>query len=1302
MATATIGIRERMAAASRRIARVKLLDRGATGVITLGGVFIILNVLFIFVFIFAEAFPLFRPAGGQRLSTLRLTAAPTVPAGGVGAPAGPATLPLAFGVDEHQMYLYTVSSDPKLVFYRLPGGGLQQELPIPSLAGATLTAAARSLLGNQLAVGTSDGRLGLLRVRFRPVFQEQTLRDLDLGLADAGVVELDAKRRPIRELSLQEADGETLVVAVVGDEELAVAHLTPGEDSNPPTASLETLRTHAGDAITHVCAGRSNTVVAGTRNGKLYHWEVGSGDATRLTDLVEVGPAPLSALAWSLGGSTVIVGDTEGRVSAWFRARPSAEAGLTLVKAHEFESQGSAIRSIGPSTRERSFVTGAADGSLVLRHLTSERTLLRFPATGNAAASALLTPRADGILAWRADGTLDRYSVRDPHPEFSWRAMFGRVWYEGYPGPSYVWQSTGATDDFEPKLSLVPLVFGTIKATFYALVFAVPLAVMAALYTSQFMHPRVKARVKPTVEIMAALPSVVIGFIAGLWLAARVEAALVPVLLMTAFLPLFGTAGVLVWGRLPRGLRRRLRPGTEILVILPLLLLGGWAALWAGPWVEGTFFAGDARHWLSETLGLRLRPAQQHRGRHRHGFRGDPDHLHDLRGRLLERAPAPDRRLARPGREPLADGDPGRAAHGEPRDLLGRDGGLRPRGGRDHDRADGDREHASHRLVALQRDENALRQHRGRGARGPSWSDPLPGALPLGLRALRDDLLREHRGGAGPAAAAREVPGHLMGSRGEALVWFTGSALGICLLMVVGLLVVILANGLGAFWPERLEQLTLRDGTLVAGELVQRQAIPDPDHAGRAKRYRLRFKVGNRDLYGFDFRWVDESEIAKRETPGDLCFVERSEYGPLIGVPVRLLEAGKETASGPAAVEARLPQLLAKAARDRARLERLEKGEIGAVNYGIERIRLENRKLDYREKRDPSRVLTAERTRLRQREAALQERYAGLEQRLAEATAAAADALVTFRTVDGQEKELRALDLYRVYPANRLSALGRARVYAGRLLGFLTGDPREANTEGGVFPAIFGTVMMVFLMSLAVVPLGVLAALYLREYARQGALVRTVRIAVNNLAGVPSIVFGVFGLGFFVYFVGGNIDRLFFPETLPTPTYGTGGILWASLTLALLTVPVVIVAAEEALASVPRSVREASLAMGATKLQTILRVVLPAAAPGILTGLILAMARAAGEVAPLMLTGVVKLAPELPLDGFFPFFHLDRKFMHLGFHIYDVGFQSPNVEAAKPMVYMTTLLLLAIVVVMNLAAIVVRNRLRERYRTSTF
>ncbi len=280
----------------------------------------------------------------------------------------------------------------------------------------------------------------------------------------------------------------------------------------------------------------------------------------------------------------------------------------------------------------------------------------------------------------------------------------------------------------------------------------------------------------------------------------------------------------------------------------------------------------------------------------------------------------------------------------------------------------------------------------------------------------------------------------------------------------------------------------------------------------------------------------------------------------------------------------------------------------------------------------------------------------------------------------------------RLGPPSRMAHAVRAGVL------FLFTEPREANTEGGIFPALFGTVLLVLLMSLAVVPLGVITAVYMTEYARAGLLLRLANQAVNNLAGVPSIVFGMFGLAFFIYGVGGSLDRTFFADRLPTPTFGTGGMLWASLTLALLTVPVVVVATREGLLAVPRNWREGSLALGATRWQTLRRIVLPAAMPGILTGLILAVSRAAGEVAPLMLTGAVKLAPSLPVDGAPPFLHLQRKFMHLGFHIYDVSMQSPNVEAAKPMAFATTLVLLVLVALMNLTAIIIRRRLRRAYR----
>ena len=537
--------------------------------------------------------------------------------------------------------------------------------------------------------------------------------------------------------------------------------------------------------------------------------------------------------------------------------------------------------------------------------------------------------------------------------------------------------------------------------------------------------------------------------------------------------------------------------------------------------------------------------------------------------------------------------------------------------------------------------------------------------------------------------------------RGEAGIWLAGSALSVCLLMIAGMIALILTNGLGFFWPGPLEQLTLTDGTTVLGEVTAREPIPQPGTPEHLKQFRVQLKLGNRDLTGNDFRWIDEQAIASRAYPEDAVYIERREYGPFLGYAVALISEGQDIASGSAAVLPQLPGLVDKAERDRDALRELERDELGAVNYRIEQARLRLRAIELEEQRAPGSG-AAERAALERDVIVLQQEYAVLETKLMTAADEAARLRVRLRAADGTEKELPALDLYRAYAANQLSTPMRARVYASRLWEFLSSDPRESNTEGGILPAIFGTVMMVVLMSVLAVPFGVLAALYLREYARQGFLVRAVRIAVNNLAGVPSIVFGVFGLGFFVYLVGGSIDAAFYPERLPAPTYGTGGILWASLTLALLTVPVVIVASEEALAAVPRSMREASLASGATTLQTLLRVVLPSAAPGILTGLILAMARGAGEVAPLMITGVVKLAPDLPVDGYFPYVHLERKFMHLGFHIYDVGFQSPNVEAAKPMVYATAILLLLIVLLLNLTAIIVRSRLRRKFQSAAF
>jgi phosphate transport system permease protein len=452
------------------------------------------------------------------------------------------------------------------------------------------------------------------------------------------------------------------------------------------------------------------------------------------------------------------------------------------------------------------------------------------------------------------------------------------------------------------------------------------------------------------------------------------------------------------------------------------------------------------------------------------------------------------------------------------------------------------------------------------------------------------------------------------------------------------------------------------------------------------------FKMGNRDVTGADFRWFPKPLLGPLNYPRDLVTIERREWGNFYGHLKAVKEDGKVVAEGAQAWEEAVKRFN-RAQQLFAQIYKLEKKDIGDVNFRIEKLRLELRRAELK-----SAVTPELKASLEQRRAKLDEEFAGLQSQLQKLREEIGRDTLVAEIMDGQEKEVKFAVIADIYRPNTMSVGEKIAHYVRKFIEFLSDDPREANTEGGIFPAIFGTVMMVLLMSVIVTPFGVMAAIYMREYAKQGPLIRVIRISVNNLAGVPSIVYGVFGLGFFVYLLGGNIDRLFFPEALPAPTFGTPGILWASLTLALLTLPVVIVSTEEGLARVPRSVREGSLALGATKAETLWRTVLPMASPAMMTGLILAVARAAGEVAPLMLVGVVKLAPALPMDGYFPFIHLDRKFMHLGFHIYDVGFQSPNVEAARPLVYATALLLVLIILVLNLFAIRLRNRLREQFR----
>ena len=550
-------------------------------------------------------------------------------------------------------------------------------------------------------------------------------------------------------------------------------------------------------------------------------------------------------------------------------------------------------------------------------------------------------------------------------------------------------------------------------------------------------------------------------------------------------------------------------------------------------------------------------------------------------------------------------------------------------------------------------------------------------------------------------------------ARGEPMIWISGGALIGCMAMILGLLAIVVMHGSTTFLPKPIVRVETRGGRVFMGETNKeedytptaaqiRELVPGGADieaaisAGTVTRRRM-IRTGNYELTQVHYRWISDFEIVREDTPEWATVLERLDWGRFYGFPARFVIDGQVVARGAEAAWGKYDEFHDAAIDRRREKQALKDGPLAGFDDDM-RGAQKKLKLVELESGDRSAAFAEAKRTYDEQVAAIEKERAPVKRRIEELESENDKYVFVMETADGVEQSIRLADIVRGYQANALGFFGSTGVYLSRWWEFLSANPREANSEGGVFPAIFGTIVMTLLMIVFVVPFGVLAALYLREYARQGPLVSLVRIAVNNLAGVPSIVYGVFGLGFFCYIIGANIDGLFFAADLAdgNPTFGKGGIMWASATLALLTLPVVIVATEEALAAVPRSMREGSYACGASKWQTIHRIVLPRAMPGIMTGAILALARGAGEVAPLMLVGAAKIAPDLPIDGEFPFLHPQRSFMHLGFHIYDVGFQSQNSEAARPLVFTTTLLLIMIVVTLNALAIWVRARLRRK------
>jgi phosphate transport system permease protein len=581
----------RLSARTRR----HLADAVARWVVTAGGLATIASIVSILAFICIEVRPLWQGARADVASAF--------------GPIGDGKL-LAAAVDEYRHYLVGISAAGSVYTVRLSDGRQLAAAPIDRLNGRPLTSVARAGR-DEFVVGTADGRV--LGLRTEGEGRAGARDHVALRIVDAGEWRLSPEGEAIAVVAGSGTTdrGVTLAAAPAGQGGwLFIQRTTRSLFGEQRSEVRHPLALPAGVHSTAFAVSTDGTrAYVGSSDGAVQYWDLRDADQPVLVDAPRVTrdpSVPVSALGLLLGDVSLVVGGGDGAVSVWFPVRDRDRTqGWRLQQIHVFDAHSGAVTSVAASPRDKSFLTGATSGEVFLRHATTERTLLRLGHSTPVAALAY-APKANGGVAIGSDATATHWDLINPHPEVTLTTLFGQVWYEGYEAPAHVWQSTGGTDDFEPKLSLVPLILGTMKGTLYALLFAVPLAVLGALYTAQFAHPSLRQFVKPTVEVMAALPSVVLGFLAGLWLAPTLEAMVPATLAMIFGIP----AAILLVGAvlalLPAtGSLLRVRPGSEVVWLVPLIVGGVALCQWANPWLEATFFGGDFSSWLLGTTGLR-------------------------------------------------------------------------------------------------------------------------------------------------------------------------------------------------------------------------------------------------------------------------------------------------------------------------------------------------------------------------------------------------------------------------------------------------------------------------------------------------------------------------------------------------------------------------------------------------------------------------------------------------------------------------------------------------------------------------
>ena len=569
-------------------------DAVARRLIAFGGISVIIFILLIFFYLAYVVIPLFERA---QIDVAGDYAAPMTCAA-----------PSQLGLDELTTVGVQFCGDGRVGFFETGNGAsvsVQQVVP----EGANATAVARGeSTGGFFAYGLRDGRAIIGQALYQVTYPGNQRRITPAITFPYGAQPLAVTNTPLKKLAFRHSDQEATLAAYTEDGRLMLLHLAEEksflEDSSTLVTNAYELPavSHAVDFL--LLDKNQYNLLAIAHSGQVSHFDVTDKARPKLIDVMTVGHAGAQVTAATLlaGDISLLVGESSGTVSQWSFVRQDDNVSrLTLIR--RFNSNTAAITALAIEPARKGFYAADASGKVVIYHSTAERTMLEHPASSSSIAALTVAPRANGMLALDQNGRIQFARVTNEHPEVSWSSLWGKVWYENYQEPAYLWQSSAATDDFEPKFSLTPVTFGTIKAAFYAMLLAVPIALMAALYTAQFMAPKMRSWVKPSIEIMEALPTVVLGFLAGLWLAPLVERHLPGVFTMLLVLPIGILLCAFAWSQLPSKLRTRIPDGWEAAVLFPLVCLLIWGSFALSPVIETHLLGGDARLWLKQEMG---------------------------------------------------------------------------------------------------------------------------------------------------------------------------------------------------------------------------------------------------------------------------------------------------------------------------------------------------------------------------------------------------------------------------------------------------------------------------------------------------------------------------------------------------------------------------------------------------------------------------------------------------------------------------------------------------------------------------